>query len=233
MSHFLLDRYGEARVPEGYTVIDSEVAFLAHAVDEGCWLIRGSRLCEWAETFLAGCKVSWQEALSPGREIQAAVPGLSLEQAAELFARLEAQFDTLPRPLTAMTIAQALYPHYLWQAQLSLDHAAQWLLWLDQHHLTDAEHCLIQVIRQRWLSECPEELEAFYDVAGPEAAQHMLEGWLGITSETRRYPEPFPIEVPQHWQERAANVWRAHLIQTRGLLWLRCSNGLCPLRSGK
>lgn len=216
MSHFLLDRYGDVRVPEGYTVIDSEVAFLAHAVDEGRWLIRGSWLCEWAETFLAGRRVDWQEALSPSREIQAAVPGLSFEQAAELFARLEAQFDALSRPLTASTVAQALYPHYLWQAQPSLDHAAQWLLWLDQCQLTDAERCVIQVIRQRWLFECPEELRAIYDIAESKAAQHMLEEWLGITSEMREYPEPFPAEVPQHWQESAANAWRARLIETRG-----------------
>lgn len=216
MSHFLLDRYGDARVPEGYTVIDSEVEFLVHAVDDGHWLIRGPRLCEWAETFLAGRRVNWQEALSPRREIQAAVPGLSLEQAAELFAKLEAQFDALPRPLSALTIAQALYPHYPWQAQPSLDHAAQWLLWLAQGDLTEAERCLIQVMRQRWLFECPEELRAIYDIAESEAAQRMLEEWLGITSETPGFPEPFPAEVPQHWQERADNAWRIQLIETQG-----------------
>jgi len=216
MSHFLLDRYGDARVPEGYTVIDSEVAFLTRAVDEGRWLIRGPRLCEWAEIFLAGRKTSWQEAFSSSREIQEAIPGLNPEQAAELFAKLEARFDALPRPLTAQTIAQALYPHYLWQAQPSLDHAAQWLLWLDQCYLTDAERCLIQVIQQRWLFACPEELRAIYDVAEPEAAQHMLEEWLGITAETHGFPEPFPVEVPQRWRERAADVWRSHLIETQG-----------------
>ncbi len=216
MGHFLLDRSGDARVPEGYTVIDSEVAFLAHAVDDGRWLIRGARLCEWAETFLAGRKISWQEALSPNRAIQEAVPGLSPEQAAELFAKLEAQFDTLPRPLTAVTIAQALYPHYPWQAQLSLEHAARWLLWLDQCDLTEAERRVIQVIQQHWLSACPDELSALYDVDGPEAARRVLEDWLGIAPETGRWSEPFPVEVPQHWRERAADVWRSRLIETQG-----------------
>lgn len=216
MSHFLLDRSGDARVPDGYTVIDSEVAFLAHAVSEGRWLIRGARLCEWAEAFLRGRKLSWQEVLSPSREIQAAVSGLSPEQAAELFTRLEARFDALPRPLTALTIAQALYPHYLWQALPSLEHAAQWLLWLDQCHLTDAERCVIQAIQQRWLSECPDELRVFYDLDGPEAARHVLEEWLGLLPEARAYPEPFPLEVPPHWRERAADTWRSRLIETKG-----------------
>ncbi len=216
MSHFLLDRDGDARVPQGYTVIDSEVAFLAHALDEANWLIRGSQLCEWAETFLAGRQVSWQEAYSPSREIQVAVPGLSLEQAAELCDRLAAQFDSLPRPLTAVTIAQALYPHYVWKAQLSVEHAAQWLLWLDQRHLTDTERCLIRVIQQRWLLECPDELRAVYDVDGPDAAQQILEEWLGITSAKRRYPEPFPAEVPSHWQDKATNSWISYLIETQG-----------------
>ncbi|GIV81903.1 MAG: hypothetical protein KatS3mg051_1257 [Anaerolineae bacterium] len=222
MSHFLLDRFGDARVPEGYTVIDSEVGFLAHAVGEGHWLIRGARLCEWAEAFLRGRRISWQEAFSPSREIQAAVPGLSLEQAAELFTRLEARFDALPRPLTALTIIQALYPHYLWQASLSLEHAAQWLLWLDQSHLTDAERCVIRAIRQRWLSECPEELRALYHVDGPEAARHVLEQWLCITPRTHGYPDPFPAEVPLHWRDRAADAWRARLIETQGafVAWL-------------
>lgn len=216
MSSFLLDRNGDARVPEGYTVIESEVAFLAHAVDSGHWLIRGARLCEWAETFLNGRKISWQETLSPSREIQEAIPGLNPEQTAELFAKLEVRFDALPRPLTAQAIAQALYPHHLWQAQLSLDHAAQWLLWLDQSHLTDAERCLIHVIQQRWLFECPDELRPLYDVDGPEAARRVLEEWLGITAETHRFPEPFPAEVPQRWRDRATDVWRSHLIETQG-----------------
>ncbi len=120
MGHFLLDRSGDARVPEGYTVIDSEVAFLAHAVDDGRWLIRGGRLCEWAETFLAGRRISWQEALSPCHAIQAAVPGLSPEQAAELFARLEAQFrhfvppthrgDYCPGFVSALSLAGSTVP---------------------------------------------------------------------------------------------------------------------------
>src|SRR5690606_32140860 len=114
-----------------------------------------------------------------------AVPGLSSEQTAELFARLEARFDALLRPLTASTLAQALYPHYLWQAQPSLDHAAQWLLWLDQSRLTDAERCLIHAIQQRWLLECPDELREFYAVDGPEAARRVLEEWLGLTPEMR------------------------------------------------
>lgn len=215
-SHFLLDRNRDVRVPEGYTVIDSEVAFLAHAVDNGRWLIRGSRLCEWAETFLAGRKISWQEALSPSREIQEAVPSLSSEQTAELFARLEARFDALLRPLTAPTLAHALYPHYLWQAQPSLDHAAQWLLWLDQSRLTDAERCLIHAIQQRWLLECPDELREFYAVDGPEAARRVLEEWLGLTPEMRGYPELFPAEVPSHWRERATDAWRSRLIETQG-----------------
>jgi hypothetical protein len=217
MGYFLLDRYGDARVPEGYVVIDDEVAFLTHATEEGYWLIRGSRLCEWAETFFTGREVGWQEALSPSREIQKAIPGLNSEQAEELFAKLEAQFDALPRPLTPEGIAQALYPHYIWQAQPSLDHAARWLLWLDQRHdLKDAERPLIQAIQQRWARECLEELRAIYEVAEPEVAQDRLEEWLGITAETCGYPEPFPAEVPQQWCERAAEAWRSHLIETQG-----------------
>ncbi len=220
MCSFLLDRNGDARVPEGYTVIDSEVAFLAHAVDDGCWLIRGARLCDWAEVFLNGRKISWQETLSPIGELQAAIPGLNPEQAAELFARLGERFDTLPHPLTALTIAQALHPRdlYLWQAQPSLVHAAQWLLWLDQSPLTEAERRLVQAIQWRWFSECPDELRAIYDIDEPEAARHMLEEWLGLTPSTRGYPEPFPVEVevPQHWRERAKSTWRSRLIETRG-----------------
>lgn len=51
MSEVLLDRQGDLPAPSGYHVIDSEVEFLRHATDDTSLLIRGERLCAWAEAF--------------------------------------------------------------------------------------------------------------------------------------------------------------------------------------
>lgn len=216
MNTVLLDRTGEARTPNGYSVIETEVAFLRNATLGGRWLIKGQRLCEWAETFLAGRKVAWQEVLSPTAELQAAIPGLSQEHAAKLAARLTSRLDELPRPLLPATLANALYPSQLWNASPGRDHAAEWLLWLDNHNdCTTAEQQLLCVLAQQWRHQSPDEWKELYSVVTPEKAREILEQWLGGSSFSEAIGE-FPIDVPPEWINRIKELWRSRLIQTQG-----------------
>jgi len=216
MQDILLDRYGDARVPSGYELIDTEVAFLRYATVEGKWFIRGQRLCEWAESFFTGRNTPVQDALSPCRTLQKAIPTLSQEQAAELSVRLGECFYDLD-PVNAQTVAQALYQHTLWQSDPSWRHAAEWLLWLDLQTLNETDHCLLHVVTSRWVQQAPEELKRVYETIHAEASRRILDSWLGILpDESLAGLGEFPIDVPPRWLQKAAEVWRHCIIQTQG-----------------
>lgn len=220
MESILLDRYGDARIPEGYTLIDSEVAFLFQATAEGRWFIRGSRLCQWAESFFAGRGIRAEEVLSPYAELQQAIPGLGKEVAVEFCSRLGVRFDDLQRPITALTIAAALYPGYLWHAQPSPSHAAEWLLWLDQlEGVGQTDQHLLRVIAEQWLYQSSEELKRVYEVVEPNQVREMLSYWLGIDVtmpflELREFPAE--VQIPPEWRDRASRAWRFKLMETHG-----------------
>lgn len=216
MDTVLIDRTGDARTPAGYSVIETEVAFLQKATSSGRWLIRGKRLCDWAEAFLTGRKIDWQEAQSPTAGLQAAIPGLSCEQAAEFIARLGSRFDRLPWPPVLSTLANALYPSRLWSASPGREHAAEWLLWLDSHSdLTGADRQLLLAIAQQWRYQSPEEWENLYEVVAPEKAREILEQWL-TGSELSRELGAFPIDLPPEWIQRVKTRWRSQLVETQG-----------------
>ncbi len=217
MQSILLDRYGDAKVPDGYELIDSEVLFLRAATAEGKWFIRGQRLCEWAEVFFAGRDIRVKEVLSPCRALREAIPTLSEEQAAELSARLGARFYNL-EPVTAQTVAQELFPIPLCRTTPSREHAAEWLLWLDQQQMLDeADKCILRVMVNRWARQAPEELKRIYEAADAEGARRILNSWLGILpDESLTGLGEFPIDVPPSWLEKAAEAWRPHIIQTKG-----------------
>lgn len=220
MEDILLDRYGDARIPEGYTLIDSEVAFLSQATAEGKWLVRGSRLCQWAEAFFTGRGIRVREVLSPRAELQQAIPGLREEQATDLYSRLGARFDDLQHPLTAQIIAVALYPNSLWHAQTSPSHAAEWLLWLDQlEDFSQTDQHLLQVLAEQWLYQSAEELKRVYEIAEPNQARKMLNCWLGIDVERPFLglgEFPAEVQIPPQWCDSASRAWCLKLIETHG-----------------
>ncbi len=217
MANILLDPYGDAVIPDGYTLIDSEVAFLESATSQGKWLIRGRRLCEWAEGFFAGRNIRVQEALSPTRELRRIIPGLSDEQSAEIWSKLGAHFYELDRPLTARSVAYALFPHRFWQIAPSPEHGAEWLLWLGQQPPDPVVESLLNVVVIGWQLEAQEELKTLYEATRPEQAREILDGWLGVNPNTPlKELGEFPVEVPSDWLGKAARSWRRNLIQTHG-----------------
>ncbi len=76
----LLDCEGDLAVPAGYQVIKSEVDFLRHALADTPLLVRGRRLCAWAESFYAlrGRPYRYQESLRTA--LQRVFPELTQEQ---------------------------------------------------------------------------------------------------------------------------------------------------------
>jgi hypothetical protein len=213
----LLDRVGDATSPDGYQEVNNEVGFLRHALDEGPLLIRGKHLCDWAQAFYSARQIVTEETHSPVREIQRAMPGLSDELATDLYRQFDPQeFTGVERPLSPARIAKALHPGTLWDARTSLEHAAEWLLWLCQMEPSPGLQATLEYLIKQWQQQAGSRQVA-YTATDPLHAQKLLESWLYIqpgqgTSDLGE----FPLKVPDGFMSRARAEWSKQIVKTSG-----------------
>lgn len=199
----LLDPHGDALVPKGYLLIDTEVAFLRHASGGGKLFIRGQRLCRWAERFFLGRAIQTREVFSPLRLLQKLCPRLLEEEARQVLQILR-QHDIEPQQEWQVEhLLTALYGAERWHDPLTLEHSAWWLLWLEGHELTSAEQKLISQQAMLWHASAPEILKPLYTAQEQEQASDLIAQWLGMAPK-RSLPNlpPFPLDLPSHWKER-------------------------------
>jgi len=217
MIDVLLDREGDASLPSGYRLVASEVEFLQWAGLSQNIMIRGDKLCNWAEVFYRARGISCQELVSVKTKIRSACHYLSDEHIQALMEQLGERLDMLRRPFTIQTMLQALYPTTIWSTPLLVRHAASWLLWL--YNEDPAEHVqpLLQKICELWRMEARHEAREAYKASDRQHAQQMLEDWLGI-GERSAVPmvEEFPLDVPNALQEKARQIWTKCIIESRG-----------------
>lgn len=213
--HILLDPVGDAVVSEGYRVIDTEVAFLKHALCSERLFIRGERLCEWAERFYRGREIVFSRVDSPSRTLQRICPSLSEQQARDLAERL-LQGGHVPQPDWSVTDGlYRLYPLPHWYAPVSLEHAAWWLLWLQETTMGEAERVLVGQQSQLWVKQAEEPLKPIYGASDVSTARELMEEWLCLASR-RRLDEslpPFPQPLPNSWTQRLREAARDWYVQ--------------------
>lgn len=217
MNRLLLDYTGDAILPEGYRLLETETDFLQHALTSEKTIVRGHALCEWAAAFWDGRRIRYERAISPCLALQAACPTLSADQADQIYHQLgQAKFLTISPPITALKLLQAHYPQPLWAETASPKHAASWLLWLNEQKLEENWSPVLEQMCRHWQTESPAHLIPAYTTDHSQAEQ-LLETWLGISLFTQPLPwGQFPIEVPKQWQERAQTSWHKALIQSQG-----------------
>jgi hypothetical protein len=202
--YILLDPVGDAIVPEGYRVVDTEVAFLQHALRPERVLIRGKRLCEWAERFYHGRKIECKQVDSPLRTLQQVCAQLSEEQARCLAERL-LQGGHVPQSDWSITdVLFRLYPEARWHDRLSAEHAAWWLLWLQEVSLGEAEKVLLSHQSRTWADAAEEQLKPIYGAFDASAAQALMEEWLCLSPRVHLDANlpPFPQPLPRGWIQR-------------------------------
>ena len=213
-----LDRMGDAPVPVGYKLVETEVDFLRLAPEGHPLMVRGDRLCDWARNFYNGRRITVREAQSPTREIQTAVPSMSEEDAGELYKRIGSDpFANLERPLQPAHLLEALYPMRMWLDEPSLSHAAEWLVWLYGQQPDPIIQNLFAPILDRWRANANEPERLVYQAADGKTAHQYLWAWLQIE------PQPsfadlgqFPGNIPSGLVSEARGVWAQSIIESQG-----------------
>jgi len=231
MDEMLLDRDGTAALPVGYVSIETEVEFLRAATALDPVLVRGARLCDWAAAFFRGRQIAHRELVSLTQELKAFCLELTEADSLALVHHLADIADTLERPLLTKNILQALFPAPLWSGSPSVEHAAEWLLWLRQSPSDVYLQPLLAQQTQLWSRQAELAEQAAYEVTTAEDAERRLDDWLGIGARAA-FPivAVFPLEVPAAVGERARRVWRRKTIEGHGQFFDELVNLAIPFK---
>jgi len=217
MIEILLDREGDAALPDGYQLVISEVDFLLQADQNLPLMIRGEKLCTWAEAFYKARGMIYREAKSFKNEIRVVCPDLTDEHIQLLAEELGKKLTELNKPLTTQALLQALFPTALWKTPPSLRHAATWLLWVFNENPAEHVQPLLHQIGEQWWFEANHEARDAYRASVRQQAEQFLEAWLGIGDQlVASISEEFPLEIPQDLQEKVRQNWAKQIIESHG-----------------
>jgi len=213
----LLDRNADVPLPAGYIVVATEIDFLRYVDGSKSLLVRGADLCNWAETFYRARSIPYTEIYSPLRELTAACPSLTGEQAKEIYNLLGDHYDQLPKPASVLNILQILYPQRMWLEYASLEHGATWLNWLVTQSLPEALLPILVVTATQWREQASGPEYILYTATKSDEAMEVLLAWLGV-NDSKEYEklDEFPGEIPTNVIEKVKLMWKHEIISTHG-----------------
>lgn len=214
----ILDRNGDLPVPPGYQIIESEVDFLRYATDDRPLLIRGERLCAWAEAFYALRKRPYRYQESLSAVLRRVFPELSPQHAVTLVRKIGMEAVSLDE-VSAMWVLSHCYPDdlFIWRGEPSHEHAAHWLLWLCTHQPDDAESIILRHFAGLLTRNARDPLVAqVYRAVDPTQATALLDTWLGLGGNDLSGLGEFPIEVPSEILGGIRSKWMSRLIESNG-----------------
>jgi hypothetical protein len=219
----IFDCAGDLPASPGYQVIESEVDFLRYALMDTPLLIRGERLCAWAEAFytLRGRPYHHQE--SPRAALQRVFPVLTQEQANGLAQKLGMTAVALDQ-ISSGFVLERCYPNdfVVWQGRPTREHAARWLLWLYSHRLDQAESIILQYFAQHLKQQAGDQPEAqVYQAVNNQLARTLLDTWLGLSEKAPVGLGEFPLELPTALLNETKSGWMKRLIKTNGAYFER------------
>ena len=213
----LLDYEGDLKAPQNFQVIESEVDFLRYAVSGQSLLIRGARLCQWAQDFYALRGIETQIIESPQSALRRTF-SLSAEQARELAEKIGREYLDSGE-LSAVSVLNACFPvdYTLWQGSPSLQHAAHWLLWLLEHTSSEAEAVILKKFASEAEMQADESpIRELYRATDAAQAEKLLLRWLGAEKGAAHAWGEFPLELPGRWLNAVRDAWNNRIIATKG-----------------
>ena len=215
MNRILLDPEGNALVPSGYILIETEVAFLEKATSTNSMMLRGRHLCAWAEAFFSGRNIPYSDACSPIRDLVGIFPGLTIEQAEYICNAIGNSLAKIEK-LSAPAILNACFPMPLWDSAPSKKHGPEWLLWLVDQEPNQAFLPVLRAMAEDWKQASP-QMSEIYQVYDPSSARVLLGKWFGeiITPFLEKFGE-FPLPVQSKWIALLSESWRKEIAITDG-----------------
>lgn len=215
-STVLLDYSGLEPHPAGALEITTEVEFLRHSLDDGMVIVRGARLCRWAEVFYKGRRIETRPFISLANELGILLPDLSKDSIQSIVKKYGVRLETANRPLTVLNILTSIYPCSHWEDTPSLEHFANFLDWI----VTESPDSAVTPIIEIWAEKCAiiasGSYASLYTRCTTQAdAEQILLNWLGYDSEQPALPT-YPLNIPIEVEKKLASKWRANIIETQG-----------------
>jgi len=213
LPHVLLDRSGDAIVPDGYVVLNGEVEFLVHCLDQVPIIIRGDSVCRWAETFCRVRDIRYTYVKSPVDELCSLCSGLPQDDAKALLNAIGDHWHKLQNVLSLISVLEATLPNGHWKEQPSRMHAARWLLWIDSNDIPSYLAPIVRAQAKVWSDTYrgPERLA--YEATNREEAETILSEWLGLSDINHRELGTFPLPVTERWLGQTKARWSFELLK--------------------
>ena len=213
----LLDRDGDAALPTGYQLLQTEIEFLRYADVAQPLFIRGAALCDWAELFYRARDIPFQNLRSPVLELTAICPELGSQQAEEIYRLLGRTYAEMARPFSVQAVLEKLYPQRLWWDAPSWEHSAAWLNWLISSPFPEAIQPLLASLADQWRLQSNGHESQIYAVTRKKDARQLLLGWLGVIDTKMTFDGgEFPLPVPQAIVEQLRSDWKKQIVTTQG-----------------
>jgi hypothetical protein len=213
-----LDHNSDGSLPIGHAVVQAESEFLDHAFDADI-VVRGSTLCVWATYFWEGRDMSYQSLHSPIQKLRIYVPAMTDADALELFAITPTAKQMVLQAVDFRGLLKALFPSDLWQTTASVDHAAHWLIWLEERKPPLSAQPLLKVQALLWQEQLAGAERQLYGATNADQARRLIDQWLGIeeaAGEVGDLPE-FPLAIPDHVRHRVEKTWTRRTVERGGV----------------
>jgi hypothetical protein len=147
------------------------------------------------------------------------VIGAEEAQVSQFYEEHSRKLSVVPRPFKLRTVLEAIYPNSMWQSNPCLEHAARWLIWLDE---VDPPAVVLPFLRTQtmlWRATARDIDDVLYSVHDAYGARELLASWLGYSDTFSNNVLPlFPVEVPLKHQAAAKRRWSTLVVQTNGVL---------------
>ena len=217
MRRLYLDRKADCESPAGVAVVDTETGFLDACGCQGDLVVRGETLCRWAAKVWLGRGWPLSTLMSPVEELAECAVGAEEGQLAQFYEENAGKFSQIARPLKLQPVLETIYPNSMWHTHPSLEHAARWLVWLDE---TDPPATVLPLLRTQamlWLATANGAEASLYNAHNAQVAREMLAGWLGYGDDLQAGDlPPFPLDVPTKHLAMAKRRWSARIVQSQG-----------------
>ncbi len=217
MRKLYLDRRADCDPPEGAEIVHTELGFLGAWQGHGDLVVRGASLCRWAGKVWRGRGWPVIALMSPVDELTDCAVGAEESQLAQFYEEHSRKLAEIPRPFRLQAVLEAIYPDSLWRTYPSLEHAARWLIWLDE---TDPPATILPLLRTQtmlWRATAKGVEAVLYNAHDAPEARELLAGWLGYgNTPPAAELRPFPLEVPPKHLSAAKRRWSTRVVQTQG-----------------